>query len=202
MSKVKNTKNELKRQKDDLKRFKRFLPTLLLKKQQLQLEILKIIHSIDDVEEKLNTYLTTIDSWVSVFAEDINVDKIISIRSIKSSTGNIAGTDIPIFNGVDFNEEEYSFKDTPLWLDYGIEAVKNIASLKAEVSILREQLRIVKEELRITTQRVNLFEKIKIPEATENIRKIRIFLGDMSTAAVVTGKIAKKKIEAKERALV
>ena len=202
MSKVKNTKNELRRQKDDLKRFKRFLPTLLLKKQQLQLEILKILHSIDDVEERLNTYIEKINSWVAVFAEEIGVDKIISTSSIKSSIGNIAGTDIPIFEGVDFNEEEYSFKETPLWLDYGIEAIKNMASLKAEVSILKEQIRIVKEELRITTQRVNLFEKIKIPEATENIRKIRIFLGDMSTAAVVTGKIAKKKIEEKERALV
>jgi len=39
MAKIKLTKNELKKQKDALKMFKRYLPTLILKKQQLQAEI-------------------------------------------------------------------------------------------------------------------------------------------------------------------
>ena len=42
MAKIKFTKNELKKQKDALKRFLRYLPTLMLKKQQLQMEIRKI----------------------------------------------------------------------------------------------------------------------------------------------------------------
>ena len=39
MSKIKHTKNELKTQRDALRRFNRYLPTLLLKKQQLQMEM-------------------------------------------------------------------------------------------------------------------------------------------------------------------
>ena len=39
MAKIKLTKNELKVQRDALKRFERYLPTLQLKKQQLQLEV-------------------------------------------------------------------------------------------------------------------------------------------------------------------
>ena len=39
MAKIKLTKNELKVQKDALKMFRRYLPTLTLKKQQLQTEI-------------------------------------------------------------------------------------------------------------------------------------------------------------------
>ena len=39
MAKIKLTKNELKTQKDALKMFRRYLPTLTLKKQQLQTEI-------------------------------------------------------------------------------------------------------------------------------------------------------------------
>ena len=46
-------------------------------------------------------------------------------------------------------------------------------------------------ELQVTSQRVNLFEKVKIPQAIESIRRINIFLGDQQTAAVVTGKMAK-----------
>jgi V/A-type H+-transporting ATPase subunit D len=43
-------------------------------------------------------------------------------------------------------------------------------------------------------QRVNLFEKIKIPEAVENARRIQVFLGDQQTAAVVRGKLSKLKV--------
>ena len=39
MAKIKFTKTELKAQQDSLKQFVRFLPTLQLKKQQLQMEV-------------------------------------------------------------------------------------------------------------------------------------------------------------------
>ncbi len=64
-----------------------------------------------------------------------------------------------------------------------------------EEKIIKQQLRILEHELRIATQRVNLFEKIKIPECKENIRLIRIYLGDQQTNAVGRSKIAKNKIE-------
>ena len=38
---IKLTKNELKKQKDNLKQFQRYLPTLQLKKQQLQSVIMR-----------------------------------------------------------------------------------------------------------------------------------------------------------------
>ena len=63
-----------------------------------------------------------------------------------------------------------------------------------EIGLLRRQVALLAAELRVTSQRVNLFEKVKIPEAIEGIRKIKIFLGDQQTAAVVRGKIAKKNL--------
>ena len=41
MAKIKLTKGELKKQRDSLKQFRRYLPTLQLKKQQLQMKILE-----------------------------------------------------------------------------------------------------------------------------------------------------------------
>ncbi|MGB3056532.1 MAG: V-type ATP synthase subunit D, partial [Candidatus Omnitrophota bacterium] len=87
---------------------------------------------------------------------------------------------------------------TPLWVDYGIEVLKKMMVFNAKIRIFKKQDELIREELRITTQRVNLFEKVKIPEARENIRRIQVYLGDMQTAAVVTGKIAKDKIEKKQ----
>ncbi len=197
MAKIKNTKNELKRQKEDLKRFTRYLPTLLLKKQQLQKEILRIAHVLEEIETTIAQKREAIYEWVDVFSEKTKIKNLISIDKIMTSTGNIAGIDIPIFEKVEFKEVSYDLAAAPLWIDYGIEAVKELDILKARHKVSKRQLEIIREELRITTQRVSLFEKIKIPEARENIRKIRIFLGDLQTAAVVTGKIAKRKIEYK-----
>ena len=62
------------------------------------------------------------------------------------------------------------------------------------IKTLQEQMDLLGKELRTTSQRVNLFEKVKIPEAKENIRRISIYLGDQDTSAVVRGKIAKRKL--------
>ncbi|MHB8054839.1 MAG: V-type ATP synthase subunit D, partial [Candidatus Aminicenantales bacterium] len=82
----------------------------------------------------------------------------------------------------------------PLWLDAAVEEVKKMLLLNLEDQVLEEQVELLASELRTTSQRVNLFEKVKIPEALENIRKIRISLGDQQVAQVVRGKIAKRKV--------
>jgi V/A-type H+/Na+-transporting ATPase subunit D len=200
MAKIKNTKNELKRQKDALKRFARYLPTLTLKKQQLQLEIAKVTHSIQELDSQIKQTISSIDAWVDVFAEDVPIDEWIKIAALHTKTENIAGVDLPVFDTIDFSVKEYDLDTTPLWVDFGIEAVQRLITMRFRVLILSKKQRLLSDELRTTTQRVNLFEKIKIPEARENVRKINIVLGDIQTAAVVTGKIAKHKIEVKHAA--
>jgi V/A-type H+-transporting ATPase subunit D len=68
-------------------------------------------------------------------------------------------------------------------------------SYDLEASVLDEQVRLLNLELRVTTQRVNLFEKVKIPETKANIKRISVYLGDQQVAAVVRGKISKKNLE-------
>jgi V/A-type H+-transporting ATPase subunit D len=199
MAKLRLTKNELKKQKDALKRFQQYLPTLLLKKQQLQSEILKLHQQMDDLSQEKEYYKARVFEWVDVFAENAGIEKLITVKEIVTSVGNIAGIDIPVFERVDFSVESYDYYDTPLWVDYGIKAVKDMTALNARMEVLKKQDLLVKEELRVTTQRVNLFEKVMIPGTKEKIRKIQICLGDLQTAAVVTGKIAKEKIGKKQR---
>lgn len=108
---------------------------------------------------------------------------------------NIAGVEVPVFLGVDFYTKEYDIFEEEPWLDDAIAAIKDIVSIQLERDIIREQHRLIAHELRITTQRVNLFEKVKIPEARENIRIINIAIGDADTSAVARSKIAKKKLQ-------
>jgi len=195
VAKIKHTKNELKRQKDNLGRFRRFLPTLALKKQQLQMEIRRIRGEHKAKSAALDDAREVVSRWAGLFGEDVGIEELVKVTEVRTAEGNIAGVDIPVFEGVDFEEAEYDLFEKPLWVDRAIEQIKKMSELMAEVATLEQAVALLREELRITTQRVNLFEKVKIPEALEHIRVINIFLGDEQTAAVVRGKIAKNKIE-------
>lgn len=198
MAKIKYTKNELKRQKDNLTRFKRYLPTLELKKMQLIAEVRRVQDEIQSVQEEYEITERYVARWAAVFAEKIDLNALFEVERIVTHEDNIAGIDIPVFDNVVFKDLEYDWYQTPLWVDRGLAAVKTQLHRKAELSVLRREEQILKEELRITVQRIKLFEEVKIPEARENIRIIQIFLGDQQTAAVVRGKIAKAKIERKK----
>lgn len=199
MAKIKLTKNELKTQKESLQRYVRYLPTLQLKKQQLQAEIAKINKTVLQLQQDEKNLVTEIENWVDVFAQETGITDFFKFDHINVDEGNIAGIDIPVFKSVSYHEEEFDLMKTPFWVDKAIEESKKVIDLKAQQKVFQKQVEMLKEELRITNQRVNLFEKVKIPESKENIRKIRIFLGDMQTAAVVRGKIAKTKIEKKKQ---
>jgi len=195
MAKIRLTKSELKNQKESLKRFLRYLPMLQLKKKQLQLEIIKIQQAVQDVSGEMEDLRNRIIPWVDVFAQDVGLKKLVSLVQLKITQGNVAGIELPILQAVEFKEESYDLMATPLWVDEAIVVSKENIILKAKLAILHKQREVLKEELRITNQRVNLFEKVKIPQAQENIRVIQIFLGELRTAEVVRGKIAKAKIE-------
>lgn len=200
MAKIKLTKNELKKQKDALKMYKRYLPTLQLKKQQLQTEIRGIEARARDLAAERDRHLAEFQAWVAVFGEEEALRRpdggwILSSGTIRTSTGNIAGVDIPVFKGAEFVVDDYDLFLKPLWIDKALERLKAMLSLDLEIKVLEEQIQRLERELRTTTQRVNLFEKVKIPETAANIKKIGIYLGDQQTAQVVRGKMAKRKVE-------
>ena len=201
MARVKLTKTELKAQTDALKRFQRFLPMLQLKKQQLQAEIAGISAKADAVTEREKAVRAGLDRWVGLFAtnEDI-VDGLVKVKNVKTGTANIAGVAIPTFESIDVETKEIDAWATPAWIDDAVAVAKDVLSLQCQRAIYDEQRRLVTDELQQTSQRVNLFEKVKIPECKEAIRVIKIAIGDEQTAAVTRGKIAKNRGAAEEDA--
>ncbi len=197
---IKLTKNELKKQKDNLKQFQRYLPTLQLKKQQLQSVIMGIRQELERKEAERIQMIGDLDDWIAVFAEneifeeEKRLDKIVQPDKVVTKNENIAGVTIPAFEELTFKDINYDVDDYPLWVDTAVFKLREIARLDAIVSTLRKQTELLEKELRTTSQRVNLFEKVKIPEAKENIRVIQVYLGDQQTAAVVRGKISKNKL--------
>ncbi len=196
MAKIKLTKNELKKQKDALKMYTRYLPTLILKKQQLQMEIQKVERQTAAVKHKRDRLQGDLNRWIAVFGEDVGFnDSFLTIEEVKIGSGNIAGVAIPLLEEVRFAPVSYDLWMMPLWVDRAVRELRQILRLDTELRILEKQRELLSIELRTTTQRVNLFEKVKIPETQLNIKQIRIYLGDQQTAAVVRGKISKRNLE-------
>ncbi|MCK9590696.1 MAG: V-type ATP synthase subunit D [Methanoregula sp.] len=193
--KIKLTQGELKRQRDALRQYERYLPTLQLKKQQLQLEIL---HQQGSFKKRLNSLSEkkkSAENWSGLLVEAPEIRQWLIPEKIITARKNIAGVDIPVFERVSFGPAEYDLFLTPLWVDTGVDTLREMISLREEIQLIEKGISILRHELRITTQRVNLFEKIKIPEAKEAIRLIKIYIGDQMTNAVGRSKIAKNKIE-------
>ena len=195
MAKIKLTKNELKGQKDALKMYRRYLPTLILKKQQLQTEIRAIEDKAKEVRNEKLELETGFEDWIAVFSEESAFPQgVVTVSNIRKGKGNIAGVDIPTYEGADFSRGDYDFYSTPLWVDIAADYIEKAISLDLEAEVLDEQVRLLESELRATSQRVNLFEKVKIPETQRNIKKISIYLADQQVSAVVCSKISKRKI--------
>ena len=198
MAKIKLTKNELKVQKDALKMYRRYLPTLTLKKQQLQAEIRTIEAEAKKVRREREELEKGFDSWIAVFSEKEAFPKgLITVSNIRKGKGNIAGVVIPTYEGADFHRSDYDLYETPIWVDIAADHLEKAMSLDLEAEVLDEQVRLLQAELLATSQRVNLFEKVKIPETEANIKKISIYMSDQQVNAVVRSKISKRKIAAR-----
>ncbi|MFP4473870.1 MAG: V-type ATP synthase subunit D [Candidatus Omnitrophota bacterium] len=207
MAKVKLTKGELKRQRDDLSRFQHYLPTLQLKKQQLQMKIFDARRRLQDKKEEVDHAREDIRQWAGVLADPeirregeedqgtADIKKLVLPEDVDLGEENIAGVFVPVLRELTFPPQDYDLYDTPFWVDRAVERLRCLTRLIIETLLIEEEMRRLNQELRTTTQRVNLFEKVKIPEAQENIRKIQIYLGDQQANMVGISKVAKKKIE-------
>jgi len=190
MAKIKLTKTELKTQKDALARFARFLPLLQLKKQQLQTETSHLRAKAETIAREREMLLDSVSSWVGLVANgDYEIPVV--LERVVTSMGNIAGVAIPVFERIETSRPEVDLFTTPAWVDDTANAAETLMKLSAKENVLNDEIRLIEEELRVTSQRVNLFEKVKIPECRENIRVITIALGDEQTAGVIRGKISK-----------
>ena len=198
--KIKLTWTELRQQRNALARFELYLPTLELKQQQLQSAIFqarrehhKVKQAVDACAEKISTYRAVFNRTAGV-----NVVSFSEPEDIKTATTNIAGVRVPVFDSAAFPQATYSLFGTSPWVDQALADLREQNIRLSELEIIERKLELLHTELRKITQRVNLFEKVIIPQARENIRRIRIALGDRMTAAVARAKIAKEKLEERE----
>ncbi len=199
-AKIKLTRPELKRYRDALVRFQRYLPMLKLKQQQLQISLRQVDLQRKEAARDIEAAAQKFHAYRQILADPAGIDvtALARPREIRTSTRNIAGVNVPVFEEVLFARAAYTLFATPPWVDRAVLDLRDVNRFRARMEIVDQQYQLLQKELTKITQRVNLFEKVKIPEAREIIRVIRIKLGDEMTAAVGRAKIAKSKLSESE----
>ncbi len=202
MSTIRLNKTELKVQKNLLAQLTKYLPTLQLKKQQLQAEVDNTRNMEQAILAEIEKRKRYVSSWAVLLSQKmtINIYEMVEVDKVITDTENIAGVDVEVFKDVIFKSFGVSFYIEPVWIDRAFEELRAIVIEREKLRIIQERYRLLSRELRLTSIKVNLFEKRMIPQCKENIKKIKIFLGDQEVAAICNAKIAKGKLEKRDAA--
>ncbi len=193
-------KSSLKQQRDQLSLYEKFLPSLDLKRQQLMVELKKAREAFEATGRRVAEMEASLDRlYPLVGATAMDLHGYVTAERIDLGKENILGVALPVLRDVGFDLEEYSTLTRPFWVDTLTEAIQAMARLRIEHQVDRRRVDLLDEAVRKVTQRVNLFEKVLIPNAQRNIQRIQIFLGDAERAAVVRSKIVKAKHEQQAR---
>jgi V/A-type H+-transporting ATPase subunit D len=200
VSRVTASEHELKRQREALARYERYLPTLKLKQRQLQAEVRRATAKLHAAGEEEARVRRDLSAWIELWAEPVSLERFLALESVERGEASIAGVTVPTLGDVRWRRRAPSPVDTPAWADDAVEVLERLGEVRLRRAVLAEQRARLADELRYVAQRVNLFERIQIPAAREAVRRIRIALGDRQAAAVVRAKIAKAKSVERERA--
>jgi V/A-type H+/Na+-transporting ATPase subunit D len=200
MAKVALNKSSLTKEREKLKLYRRVLPSLELKRQQLMGQRAKSRLAVKQARADLKSFYEGLSDQLPMLAdEEIEVSGLVKITNIELGVENVVGVKLPVLEKLETEVAEYSFLGKPQWVDVLVDKLHHAAEFRLKIQVAEERARLMEIAVRKITQRVNLFEKIMIPEARRNIKRIQIFLGDADRSAVVRSKLAKAK-RLKERA--
>lgn len=199
MAEIKLTKSELRSQQRLLAQLQKYLPTLQLKKAMLQAEVNDARAVIAQCQAQVDQITEQTTAFASLLSETTNVDltHVAKVAKIERTYENIAGVEVPQLQTLEFAPVTYPLFDTPAWVDGVVATLRALSEARVRLLIAQEKLEALAHELRQVSIRVNLFEKVLIPRALRNIKKIKVFLGDQELSAVGRAKVAKDKIEEK-----
>lgn len=196
MAEIKMTKNELRSQQNKLNQLLKYLPTLQLKKALLQAVVVEARNEVARLEDEFHHERHHVEEFAALLTikSGLDIEQFVKIKNITKHYENIAGAEVPYYEDATFEPLTYDLFDTPVWIESAISGLQNMNRVRAKITVAEEKQRILERELREVTIRVNLFEKILIPRCEANIKKIKVFLGDLQLAAVSQAKVAKAKI--------
>lgn len=175
------------------------LPILKNKEAALRVEVKKAKYEAEELEEQLDrqreAHVSMVELWVEFDPS------LVEVRQVELGDRKIAGVTIPALEKIDFRVHPYSLYNQPAWFPAGIALVKAWATLAIKKKLAYHKMDCLDQARKKTTQKVNLYEKVQIPDYEDAIRKIKRFLEDEENLAKSAQKIVKNRRQAQAEAL-
>ena len=190
-------KNSLKQQRDQLSMYQRFLPSLDLKRQQLLGAFKVARQQLAEAEKDVEKYKSYLARLLPLLGSSTlatrDLSQLVRVKEVTIEEENVVGARVPVVRKVEFERAAYSTLTLPHWVDQLVESLETLAKLRVQLQVQQARVERLGAAARKITQRVNLFEKVLIPTAKKNIKRIGIALSDEERAAVVRSKLSKRK---------
>lgn len=194
MARLALNKSSLSRQQVQLKTFERFLPALDLKRRQLIGERAKAVRTLKETNKEIDSRTRSIGEQLPMLSnEGVKLEKLVTVTDAHLIEENIVGTRLPLLDSIEVEVRDYALMGSPSWVDAVVEQLRAILELRVRLQVEERRLELLEVAVRIITQRVNLFDKVLIPRARKNIKRIRIYLSDAERVGVINSKLAKSK---------
>ncbi len=183
----KTTIQELKKQ---LALREKALPILKNKETALRLEVKLRQKRLVDLKQEKAKIIKEVTAHPGLWAA---FPKILFVNNLKLERETIIGVKVPRVRAVEFSMADFDWMQYPAWLPAAMEILKKATMLDMQLEVLEEQIHLLDIARKKTTQKVNLYEKVQIPEMEQATIKIKRFLEDKENIAVAGQKIMKKK---------
>lgn len=194
MARLQLSKSALSREQKNLRTYKRFLPSLDLKRQQVMAERNEAARQLAQTRREINALRKAAGDINPMLANrDVDLTDLARITNVSLDVENVVGTRLPTLKTVIVEVRDYPLMGKPFWVDNTAQMLRQMLELRVRLQVEQRRLALLEEAVKTITQRVNLFDKVLIPRARQNIKRIQIYLSDLQTAAVVRSKIAKRK---------
>lgn len=194
MAKLQLSKSALAQEQKSLKTFQRFLPSLDLKRQQIMAERAKAEKALADTRREIEKFRKEAGEKLPMLAlGEVDLTDLAKLKKVTLGTENVVGTRLPKLEEIEVEVRPYALMGRPQWVDRTAEILRDMLELRVRVQVEERRLALLEQAVKTVTQRVNLFDKVLIPTAKQNIKRIQIYLSDLQTAAVARSKLAKKK---------
>ena len=194
MARLQLSKSALSREQKNLRTYKRFLPSLDLKRQQVMAERNEAARQLAQTQREIDELRKAAGDINPMLANrDVDLTDLARITDVSLDVQNVVGTRLPTLTAVTVEVRDYPLMGKPFWVDNTAQMLRQMLELRVRLQVEQRRLALLEEAVKTITQRVNLFDKVLIPRAQQNIKRIQIYLSDLQTAAVVRSKIAKRK---------
>ena len=174
------------------------LPTLKSKESALRVVVQKLKDRYKEEEARLNEIISSTGEYLEFWGEFPY--NIFSLKTMVTKPVRVAGVLVPDFDHIEWQAREYSRFNKPGWLATGIDHLRQIAQAASMLEITRKQLNLLEYARRKTTQKVNLYEKVQIPEYLAAIQKITRYMEDVENLEKAAMKIVKRRLGAADEA--